>query len=58
MWESLPPRGGPRRLGLCRVLEQGCPSKDDDTNGWIDEWNAIVRSEQPSEFPHIAEIIE
>ena len=41
-----------------RVLEQGCRSKDDDSNGWIDKWDAIERSDQPGEFPHIAEIFK
>ena len=41
-----------------RVLEQGCRSKDDDADGWIDKRNAIERSDQPGEFPHIAEILE
>ena len=26
---------------VCRVLEQGCRSKDDDADGWIDQRNAI-----------------
>ena len=43
---------------VCCVLEQRCSSKDDDTNGWIDKWNAIERSDQSGEFPHIAEILE
>ena len=41
-----------------RVFEQRCRSKDDDTNGWIDKRNAIERSDQSGEFPHIAEILE
>ncbi len=41
-----------------RVLEQGCRSKDDDADGWIDKRNAIERSDQSGEFPHIAEILE
>ncbi len=43
---------------VCRVLEQGCRSKDDDPDGWIDKRNAIERSDQSGEFPHIAEIFE
>ena len=41
-----------------RVLEKRCRSKDDDTDGWIDKRNAIERSDQSCEFPHIAEIFE
>ena len=43
---------------VCSVLEQRCRSEDDDTDGWIDKWDAIERSDQPGEFPHIAEIFE
>ena len=30
---------------VCRVLEQRCRSKDDDTDGWIDKRNAIERGD-------------
>ncbi len=43
---------------VCRVLEQRCRSKDDDPDLGIDKRNAIERSDQPGEFPHIAEILE
>jgi hypothetical protein len=43
---------------VCRVLEHGCSSKDDDTDGWIDKRNTIQSRNKPGEFPHIAEIFE
>ena len=43
---------------VCRVLEQGYRSKDDDTNGWIDKRNTIQSRNKPGEFPHIAKIGE
>jgi hypothetical protein len=30
---------------VCRVLEQGCHSKDDDTDRWIDKRNGIERGD-------------
>jgi len=43
---------------VCRVLEQGCRSKDNDTDGRIDKRNAIERGDQSGEFLYIAEILE
>ncbi len=43
---------------VCRVFEQGCRSKDDYTDGWIHERNAIERGDQSGNFSGEAEIFE
>jgi hypothetical protein len=43
---------------VCRVLEQGCRSKDDDANGWIDKRNDVESRYEAGNFSGEAEIFE
>jgi hypothetical protein len=41
---------------VCRVLEQGCRSKDDDANGWIDKRNGIESRYESGDLSSEAEV--
>ena len=43
---------------VCRVFEQGCRSKDDDTDLWIDKRDDDESGYESGDFPYIAEIFE